>query len=320
MLARSEWGQAARQFGARQRPRRFDLAIDLSEDFFSRRWWRGFATLTALTVATALLAPPFEPLPGGHPAAVGEAEEAQFAAAGVGSLIEGSEVGIAMAPTRAVEPIANAPERVTVDLFARLAPGETIARMLVRLGARYADAGQAQALIGATAIPPGTAIEVTLGRREDGVRPVQRVALRAGLDAELAIVASPTGLRLERQGIAIDATPLRVRGRVGDGLYWSLRAAGVGADAAEDNVVARAGRSDRVRRAERRILGRDVVRDRLVHVHDAVVAENDVVAGARMDGVVRGAAEDDVVPGATVDDVVAADRRIGRRDRNDGAR
>jgi murein DD-endopeptidase MepM/ murein hydrolase activator NlpD len=248
VLARSEWthgrvpvARAPAGFGARRRRRRLadlQLAIDLNEDFGSRRWWRGFATLTALTVATALMAPPFSPLPGGHPAAVGEPEERQFAATGVGALIEGSEAGIAMAPTAAVEPIANAPERATLDLFARVAPGETLAALLVRLGATYGDAGQAQALLATTRIAPGTTVEVTLGRKTGSLRPVERVSLRTGLDSAMTIVASPTGLALQRQAIALDTTPLRIRGRVGDGLYWSLRAAGVASDTAEEYLKA----------------------------------------------------------------------------------
>jgi len=246
VLARSEWAsgralvaRSPASFGARRaRLRDLELAIDLNEDFGSRRWWRGFATLTALTVATALMAPPFTPLPGGHPAPVGEAEEGQFVATGVGALIEGSESGMAMAPTPAVEPIANAPERATLDLFARIAPGESLSQMLVRLGASYGDAGQAQALAGASRIAPGTTVQVTLGRKVGTLRPIERVSLRTGLDTELAIVASPTGLTLQRQEIAVDATPLRIRGRVGDGLYWSLRAAGVAAETAEDYLKA----------------------------------------------------------------------------------
>jgi murein DD-endopeptidase MepM/ murein hydrolase activator NlpD len=245
VLARSDWGQAAHPgFGARKPARPIELAIDLSEDFFSRRWWRGFATLTALTVATALLAPPFEPLPGGHPAPVGEAEEAQFAAAGVGSLVEGSDAGMAMAPTHAVETLTSAPERPRVELFARVGPGENIGRMLVRIGARYGDAGQVQALLADTPVAAGTSVSVTLGHKDGGVRAVERVALRAGLDAEVAVVSSPAGLRLERQVISVDATPLRIRGRVGDGLYWSLRAAGVAPDAAGDYLKALSGQID----------------------------------------------------------------------------
>lgn len=233
--------RATSAFGARRPERRVDLTVDLSEDLISRRWWRGFLTLTALTTATALLAPSFEPLPGGHPAPVSEAEETQFTAAGIGSLIEGSDSGIAMAPTRAVEPLANAPERATVDLFVRVAAGDSIRQMLARSGATYADAARAQQLItGAITggLAPGTSIAIRLGRKQGAVRPVERLALRAGLDAEIVIIASPTGLALQRQAIAVDATPLRIRGRVGDGLYWSLRAAGVATDTASDYLKA----------------------------------------------------------------------------------
>ena len=231
--------RAPASFGARRPPRPpLQLAIDLNEDFLSPRWWRGFATLTALTVTTALMAPPFTPLPGGHPAPVGEAEQRQFSASGIGALVEGSKAGMAMAPTAAVEPIPNAPERAMIDLFARIAPGEGLAQMLVRLGASYGEADNAQAPAGPTRLAPGTTVEVTLGRKVGGVRPIKRVAFRTGLASEVAIVAAPAGLTLQRQVIAIDATPLRIRGRVGDGLYWSLRAAGVAAQTAEDYLKA----------------------------------------------------------------------------------
>ncbi|MFN2473983.1 MAG: M23 family metallopeptidase, partial [Sphingomicrobium sp.] len=241
-LPRSLAARPPASFGARKRRwRDLDLTVDLSEDLFSRRWWRGFATLTLLTTATALLAPGFEPLPGGHPAQVGEAEELQFAAAGVGSLAEGSDSGLAMAPTAAVEPLTSAPERPRLDLFARIAPGDNLARMLVRIGASYADAGQVQALV-AGAVPgsiaPGTSVSVTLGAKSGTVRPVDRIALRAGLDTQLIVSRGPAGIQLQREVIAVDSAPLRIRGRVGDGLYWSLRASGVTAPTAEEYLKA----------------------------------------------------------------------------------
>ena len=254
MATRSDWAMgrasatsiarpiiAADSFGARRpRWREFDLRVDLADDLFSRRWWRGVATLSLLTIATGLLAPGFGPLPGGHPARPSEAEEQQYAAAGVSSLAEGSRSGLAMAATAKVEPLPFAPERATLDQFVRLAPGDTIGRLLVRLGASYGDAGRAAALVAGAApsIAPGTTIAITLGARQGSVRPVQRLSLRAGLDAELVVTASPAGLRLARQGIAVDATPLRIRGRVGDGLYWSMRASGVSPQTAGDYLKA----------------------------------------------------------------------------------
>ena len=253
MATRSDWAGASEaavlpraavprsSFGARTVRAPFSLTVDLADELFTRRWWRGLATLIALTTAAALTAPGFGPLPGGHPAMVGESEEIQFAAAGVGSLGEDSRTGIAMAATTAVEPLSTAPERPRIDLFARLAPGDNLARLLIRLGASYADAGRANALVASAApggIAPSTTVSVTLGRKEGGVRPVTRLAFRAGLDSEIVVTAAPDGLRLARQPIAIDATPLRIRGRVGDGLYWSMRAAGVSVPTASEYLKA----------------------------------------------------------------------------------
>ncbi len=235
-------------FGAR-RPawRDLDFTVDLAADLFSRRWWRGLASLALLTGASAVLAPRFQPLPGGRPARVSEAEEAQFAAAGIGSAAEGSRTGLAMAPVAAVEFLASAPERATVDLFAQTAPGESLAATLVRLGASYADAGRAGTLLSGGVpggLPAGTGIAVVLGRKSAGVRGIERITLRAALDTELSVTNGAGGLRLERRTIAVDGTPLRIRGRVGEGLYWSLRAAGVAPETAGEYLGALAGQLD----------------------------------------------------------------------------
>lgn len=239
---------AAPRFGSRRKTwRDLDLNVDLAEDFFSLRWCRGFATLTLLTVATAMLAPAVEPLPGGHPAWVGEPEEARFAGAGVTSITDGSDSGVAMAPSAAVTSLTSAPERPRVDLFLQTAPGENITRLLTRVGAAYADSAQAQTLV-AEAVPSGvgagTSLSVTLGAKSGGLRPVERLAFRAGLDSEILIDRGASGLRLQRRPIAVDATPLRIRGRVGEGLYWSLRAAGVAPSSAEEYLKALATQID----------------------------------------------------------------------------
>jgi murein DD-endopeptidase MepM/ murein hydrolase activator NlpD len=51
-------------------------------------------------------------------------------------------------------------------------------------------------------------------------------------------------LRLEPTPVAVDSTPLRVRGRAGAGLYWSLRSAGVEPATAQDYLRALATRVD----------------------------------------------------------------------------
>jgi len=226
-------GTAASAFGRRRkRWRDVDLIVDLGEEPLSRRWWRGVATLSALCATVAVLAPaPFEPLPASHADLVGSAESEQFRELSIASLAEGSRTGGRMAETSLVEPLAQAPDRPTIELFARLGSGDNIAKLLARTGVSYAEAGEAARLIASAApggVAPGTSVSIRLGRRSpSGVRPVERIALRVGLDLNLAVTGGAGGLTLSTSRIAVDTMPLRVRGRVGDGLYWALRASGV---------------------------------------------------------------------------------------------
>jgi murein DD-endopeptidase MepM/ murein hydrolase activator NlpD len=237
-------------FGRRRpRLRDVDLIVDLSEDVFSPRWWRGVATLAALCTLVGLIAPePFEPLPAGYPDRVGSVEAEQFREIAVTPLSAGSRTGGRMAGTALVEPLMQAPDRPSIDLYARLGAGDSIAALLARSGASYAEAGQAARMITGAApggIAPGTSISIKLGRRSpSGVRPIERVALRAGLDLNLAVTAGANGLFISSSRIAVDMTPLRVRGRVGDGLYWALRASGVSSATASDYLRALAGQID----------------------------------------------------------------------------
>ncbi|HTG63947.1 MAG TPA: M23 family metallopeptidase, partial [Sphingomicrobium sp.] len=94
-------------------------------------------------------------------------------------------------------------------------------------------------------VAPGTSVSIRLGRRSpSGARPVERIALRAGLDLNIAVTGGANGLQLSASRIAVDSTPLRVRGRVGDGLYWSLRASGVSPQAAGEYLRALATQID----------------------------------------------------------------------------
>jgi murein DD-endopeptidase MepM/ murein hydrolase activator NlpD len=204
--------------------------VDLGSEFFSRDWWRGVATLLALCTAAALLAPGIEPLPGGMAQPIDDFERVQAAALAIAPISSGSGTGLVMAPTERVEPLAVAPERNRVELFLKLGTGDSIGRLLQRAGASDSDAATAQSLIRSAtrSIAPGTAVSVVLGKRVSGTaRAIERVALRAGLGLDIAVERSGGELTLVRHAVAIDSTPLRIRGRVGDGLYWSLRAAGV---------------------------------------------------------------------------------------------
>ena len=206
----------------------FSLAVDLAEDLFSKTWWRGLAALGALCTAAALTAPDFGPLPAGHPAPLtGEALD-QWRSVGVESISHGSASGMRMAATPKVVPIDTAPERAAIDLFATLGP-DGLARGLVRLGAASGDAVRAAALIhrAAPRLQQGTAIAIRLGKRDaSGRRSVDRVALRASMDMKLLVERGTNGLALTRIAVPVTTTPMRVRGRVGDGLYWALRTAG----------------------------------------------------------------------------------------------
>ena len=57
-------------------------------------------------------------------------------------------------------------------------------------------------------------------------RPLDRLSFRARFDLNLAIERTPAGLVLQPHPIAVDTTPLRIRGTVGASLYRSARAAG----------------------------------------------------------------------------------------------
>jgi murein DD-endopeptidase MepM/ murein hydrolase activator NlpD len=202
-----------------------------------------------MVASVAWLAPnTLEPLAGGRPAALAQAQAEQFGALGIAPVSAGSATGLQMAETAAVQPLASAPERAIVDLFVTLSAGDTLEKMLVRSGAASADAAAAAALVRSAApqgIAPGTSIAITLGEKlGSGARQVERVSLRASLGLKVAVRRGAAGLALQRTTIAVDTTPLRIRGRVGDGLYWSLRAAGVSAEAASAYLQALATQID----------------------------------------------------------------------------
>ena len=230
-------------FGRRRKGwRDIDLVVDLAEEPLSGRWWRGVATLSALFGFIALTAPmPFGPLPAANLDRVGPTEAEQYRAVAISPLGQGSETGVRMAANALVEPLAEAPDRAFVELFARLGSGDNIGALLTRSGAAYAEAAEAARLIASVpgAVRPGTSFSIRLGRRApSGRRPIDRVAFRAGLDRNVTLTSSPDGLQLSVARIAIDNRPLRIRGRVGDGLYWALRASGVSPHAAGEYLRA----------------------------------------------------------------------------------
>jgi murein DD-endopeptidase MepM/ murein hydrolase activator NlpD len=213
-------------------PHRFSLVVDLGDELFSKRWWRGMATLGAMCTAAVWTAPGFGPLPAGHPAYVSGDSRGQWESVGVESLSQGSSSGMRMAAGPMVELLDHAPERTAIDLFATLG-NDGLARSLARVGAAPGDAVIAASLVHGAAprLAPGTSIAIRLGKRDGGTRrPIERVALRASMELKLLVERGAAngsgGLSLTRIAIPVSTTPMRVRGRAGGGLYWALRTAG----------------------------------------------------------------------------------------------
>ena len=240
--ARPAFGQ---RVGTARRPvGDFDLVVDLGQRIGSAEWFRGFATCAALCYAAWSLGPAMDALPGGSPAPYNDVHFEEARSLAIAPLAFGADTGRRMAPTDAVEPLTESPERPIIDLRATLGRGDGFARMLERAGVGAAEAEQAAGLIG-EALPvadirPGTVIDLTLGRRPNRrvARPLEKLAFRARFDLRLEMARANGALALTRIPIAVDETPLRIQGRVGASLYRSARAAGVPARIVESYIRA----------------------------------------------------------------------------------
>ncbi len=98
----------------------------------------------------------------------------------------------------------------------------------------------------------GTRVRLVLGRRPNRhvPRPLEKLSVRARLELALEVTRENGALSLRRIPIAVDDTPLRIRGTVGSGLYRAARAAGADPAAASvDRTGARAAASHHARHA-----------------------------------------------------------------------
>ncbi len=219
----------------------FDWTPDLGAAIGSRDWFCGLATCAALCGAVWLLAPGVgRPIVGGIPATFdGTAlDDARSLSFGAGAL--GGNSGMRLAPTSGVRPLNDTPERPILEATATLGTG--IADALRRSGVASAEAARVAAMVAGQVDPadlsPATRLDITLGRRDSRAqaRPLERVAFRARFDLALAVVREGGVLRVDATPIAIDRTPLRIRGRVGASLYRAARAAGAPAKAVESFI------------------------------------------------------------------------------------
>ncbi|MEQ7873613.1 M23 family metallopeptidase [Sphingomonas sp. ASV193] len=234
-------------FGRADLDRRHWLAVDLSRDLFTKRWWQGAGTLALLVAIAIAVTPAPEPLPG-----LGEgidpAQARYLSDLGVAPARLGGRSGGAMAAGPAVAPLAEAPVANGVTVNAMLGAGDRIGALLMRLGADSGDAVRVDALVRAAA-PSGVddmvPVAIRLGPAgAGGKRRVERVSLRPTMALDLGIVAEDGGFVARRTALPVDATPRRVRGRVGNSLYFSLRSAGVPADTAAEYLKALATKID----------------------------------------------------------------------------
>jgi murein DD-endopeptidase MepM/ murein hydrolase activator NlpD len=231
-------------FGRARPP--FSLVVDLADNVLSQDWWRGIVTLGALVAWAWMLGPGITPLPAGTPDDYGAVAAEQWDAIGIGSAEHGARTGLRMAAGRRVEPIAEAPERAFVDLFATVGR-DGLAHSLVQVGAAAGDAVQVESMMRADGarIAPGTGVSVVLGRKgAASQRPIEKVLLRAALDMRLLVERGEAGLALTRLPIQVDKSPIRIRGSAGDGLYWALRAAGASTQSAASYLKALATQID----------------------------------------------------------------------------
>jgi murein DD-endopeptidase MepM/ murein hydrolase activator NlpD len=238
----------SRGFGSKPSNRRavsdFELVTDLGVRIGSGEWFRGLFTCVALCYAAYSFAPTDIAVPGASPAPFPDTQFEEARALSFAPLALGADTGRRTAASDAVMPLAEAPERPSVDLSAMLGSGDSFVRMLERAGVGAGEAQYAAAMVGRVLpigdIAPGTSVQLTLGRRANPqvARPLDALRFRARFDLGLSIERVDGRLVLTRMPILVDNTPLRIQGRVGESLYRSARAAGVPARTVEAYIRA----------------------------------------------------------------------------------
>lgn len=222
----------------------FDWAPDLAEDIGSAHWFRGLATMVALVLAALSFWPDITAVVASPAVSLDEARREEFRSQMIQPLAYGADTGRRTGATSALVHLAQAPTRTTVQLTATLGQGDSFTAMLVRAGVSEADAGVATQLVAqvqpVVQIPVGTRVDLRLGApaAPGAVRPLEHLALRARFDLDLAVSRTDGRLAISQHPIAVDATPLRIRGVIGSGLYRSARAAGAPIEAIQQYLQA----------------------------------------------------------------------------------
>lgn len=222
-----------------------DFAVDLGDSIGSRSWWIGLGTCVSLCSIVLVLGARVPALVEAANPALTPAEQEAMSAQAIAPLARGAAAGqIALPNTRLVEPLTESPERPRFETTATIERGDSFEATLRRAGVSKTDIATVSQLLRPVAnpgsLPRGTAIDLVLGRRETRSvpRPLDAVGLRAAFDMRVAIAREDGALTLQRIPIAIDSTPMRVTGTVGNGLQRALGGAGVPAAAVADAIRA----------------------------------------------------------------------------------
>lgn len=220
---------------------RIDWTPDLAEDIGSARWFRGLATLVGVSGLAMVLTPDISALRAAEAMPLAAEQRDEFRSQMIAPLALGGDSGRRMPAGRLVTPLAAAPvERPILQLVSTLGQGDTIHAMLLRAGVTPYDASRAAELVGSVTaknpVDPGTPVDLTLGQRDanTGLRPIEKMSLRARFDLALALQRGDAGLTISARPIAVDSTPLRIRGIVGGGIYRSARASGAPIEAIQE--------------------------------------------------------------------------------------
>ena len=223
---------------------RIDLAPDLAEEIGSVRWLRGLGTMVGLAVAALSFWPDFSAVEAATTLPADPATRDEFRSQMIMPLGLGADSGRRMGAGAAVQVLSAVPERATIKMVSTLGQGDNFGRMLQRAGVGATDAARVAELVSAQVpldkIGSGTRFDITLGRRDaaGGPRPLERLKFRARFDLDLAVARTSGGLAVALHPLAVDATPLRIRGTVGPSLYRSARAAGAPAKAIQQYLAA----------------------------------------------------------------------------------
>lgn len=212
-----------------------DLAPDLTKDIGSKRWLRGFATIVGLSALAMAFWPDFSQVEAADlhkQASVSEEHRSRIIAPLASDVATDLATGSRKGATAQIRMLTGVPERPDLRFTATLGQGDTLAGMLGRAGLGGADIASVGSLV-RTAVPmghiaPGTRFDITLGGRPapGAARALQAIDFRVRFDLGLRIVRHGSELALVRHPVAVDSTPLRIRGEVGSSLYRSARNAG----------------------------------------------------------------------------------------------